>query len=136
VSEEFVSFTLINCCVSSSFCSSCILWWSCVDVSLSRAGSFCNAVIRDILGIDPNGQTPSVATKTLASTALCNGCFLSSLAQVLQMPMASATEYATALSSLQSSCKTTVAVASTPSKTSWAISCVLVLRSTTLWKYH
>ncbi|KAJ9143042.1 LysM domain-containing protein [Pleurostoma richardsiae] len=86
----------------------------------NSAGKYCNAVIRDIMGIDPDTQTRSSGAPAPASTAACDGCFLSSLAQVLQMPISSAAEYATALSGLEATCHTTIALTS-PTMTAWAI---------------
>ncbi|KAK4441912.1 carbohydrate-binding module family 50 protein [Podospora aff. communis PSN243] len=86
----------------------------------NSAGRFCKAVIRDVLGIDPVAQTRSSGLGPLPTTATCDGCFLSSLAQVLGMPYSSGSLYSTALSELQVSCRTTIAVTS-PTKSTWSI---------------
>jgi len=86
----------------------------------NSAGKYCNAVMRDALGIDPIGQTRSSGLPELPATAMCDGCFFSSLAQVLGMPYSSAPESSTVLSKLQVTCKTTIAVTS-PTKTTWSI---------------
>jgi LysM repeat protein len=86
----------------------------------NSAGRYCKAVIRDVLGIDPVGQTRSTGLPPLPTTATCDGCFFSSLAQVLGMPYSSGSLYSTALSHLQASCRTTIAVTS-PTKSTWSI---------------
>jgi hypothetical protein len=87
----------------------------------NAAGKYCKAVIRDVLGIDPIGQTRSSGLPALPTTATCDGCFFSSVVQVLGMPYSSSPEYSTVLSEMQVGCKTTVAAVTSPTKSTWSI---------------
>lgn len=89
------------------------------------AGQYCNAVIRDILGVDPSNQIPSSSIASQYTSLLCNDCFISSLATVLAMPISSAGAYSTALSEVTSSCKTTIAVNTPPTSTTWSLPSVI-----------
>lgn len=125
--------------------------------SCCSGGKFCNREIPEVLQLDPDTGRPSSGAPPLgtydsydsqvrrscrcivisqknreASSVACNGCLLSSLAQMLKMPMSSAAQYTSDLSSLQVSCKTTVPWTA-PSKTEWVIACVTRTKSRDLW---
>ncbi|KAK1756635.1 carbohydrate-binding module family 50 protein [Echria macrotheca] len=87
----------------------------------NSAGKFCNTVLQDVLKIDPNTGVRSSEAPPLPSSAACEGCFLSNIAQALQMPMSSDGILASSLSSFEAFCSTSVSRTS-PAQTTWSIS--------------
>ncbi|KAL7622557.1 hypothetical protein AAE478_008064 [Parahypoxylon ruwenzoriense] len=95
---------------------------SCATACKTRqAGQRCNAIIRDILGVNPSNQIPSSSVAAQYTSLVCNDCFISSLATVLAMPISSAGAYSTALAEVTSQCKTTIAIATPATSTTWSL---------------
>ncbi|OAL43398.1 hypothetical protein IQ07DRAFT_524422 [Pyrenochaeta sp. DS3sAY3a] len=81
---------------------------------------FCNAVVRDAVGIDPDNQSQ---TKSAASTVTCDDCFLKQIQTRLQMPLQSNSDLAKTFTSLTSVCKKTgLAVTPIATSTAWITS--------------
>jgi hypothetical protein len=85
----------------------------------SAGSKFCNAVLRDTLGINADDQKQ---TKTPASTASCDDCFLKQIQTQLQMPLKSNSDLARTFTSLTKQCvKTGFAVITPSPSTQWIL---------------
>jgi LysM repeat protein len=83
-------------------------------VCLKNGVSFCNAVLRDVLGINPVDQKQ---TKSAATTATCDECLLKRMQTQLQMPLLSNPDLATTFTSLTKKCSKTGFAVTTPAVT-------------------
>ncbi|KAK2749354.1 FluG domain-containing protein [Colletotrichum kahawae] len=75
------------------------------------AGENCNLLLGKLAGIDPENQQPTAAGDP---NLMCNDCALSVVKTQVEMPLRSNADISSALSSIASSCKTTVAVTPPP----------------------
>jgi len=86
-------------------------------VCLLSGTKFCNAVLRDVIGVNPVDQKQ---TKSAAATATCDDCFLKRMQTQLQMPLLSNSDMATTFTSLTKQCsKTGFAVTPPATTTQW-----------------
>jgi hypothetical protein len=98
---------------------------------------FCNAVVRDAAGIDPENQAQtksarrfhddesceSVVTPAIVPSVTCDDCFLKQIQTRLQMPLQSNTDLAKTFTSLTSACgKAGFAATPIASSTAWITS--------------
>ncbi|KAK1971058.1 LysM domain-containing protein [Colletotrichum sublineola] len=77
----------------------------------NAAGENCNLLLGKLAGIDPENQRMTASSDP---SLMCNDCALSVLKTQMEMPLASNADLASGLSSVASSCKTTVAVTPAP----------------------
>ncbi|KAH7392283.1 hypothetical protein DE146DRAFT_634435 [Phaeosphaeria sp. MPI-PUGE-AT-0046c] len=84
----------------------------------SAGSKLCNAVLRDALGIDAKNQKQ---TKSPASTATCDDCFLKQIQTRLQMPLKSDPDLAKTFTSLTKQCSKTGYAVTTPASTQWIL---------------
>ncbi|KAJ0359323.1 hypothetical protein COL154_008352 [Colletotrichum chrysophilum] len=75
------------------------------------AGENCNLLLGNLAGVDPETQQRTAAGDP---SLMCNDCALSVVKTQVEMPLASNADISSALSSIASSCKTTVAVTPPP----------------------
>ncbi|RYN19897.1 hypothetical protein AA0119_g7532 [Alternaria tenuissima] len=81
---------------------------------------FCNAVVRDAAGVNPENQSQ---TKSAVATIKCDDCFLKQMQTRLQMPLLSNSDMAKTFTSLTSACKKTgFAVTPIAASTAWVTS--------------
>ncbi|KAF2733509.1 hypothetical protein EJ04DRAFT_439015, partial [Polyplosphaeria fusca] len=89
-------------------------------ICLQNGGKFCNAVLRDEFGVNPEDQ---IQTKSAVSTVTCDDCFLKSMQTQLQMPLSSNPDLATTFTSLTKKCsKTGFSVTPPATTTLWVTS--------------
>lgn len=100
---------------------------------VNSAGMFCNAVLRELAGVDPSNQA---ATGSLSPAYGCNGCFLSSLRTQLQMPLTSNARISSIFSAATKSCSSTnysIPTVTSTTATTWSILANATSWSTTMF---